>query len=305
MFRRKMLPLSSRVKDYCKIDTMSNLDIIFEKGAWWQHIPLHHLFTYKTINHNPDARADNPHSKNLKINIEFKVFRSSQRCNWRPLFFWQVVCHWVLPNISKERVAFIILWNAGNHLKVTLVWALRLCTGCMAHRRSRDIALLFHGHGTRRGWGVSITPQSLFIPWKEPVPIAQEDGWAPGPVWTGAENLASPTGIRSPDRPARSQLLYSLRYPAHGTPYTRYLISTASWTLSQPQGLLCILVLFFWDGKLYVSIHGVSNIKKTSVKNLNTAISSPDVTMSIASHIEYWMGRQVYDLRTWCYYKMG
>ena len=23
-----------------------------------------------------------------------------------------------------------------------------------------------------------------------------EDGWAPGPVWTGAENLA-PTGIRS------------------------------------------------------------------------------------------------------------
>jgi len=26
-----------------------------------------------------------------------------------------------------------------------------------------------------------------------------------GPVWTGAENLAS-TGIRSPDRPTRSQL---------------------------------------------------------------------------------------------------
>jgi hypothetical protein len=28
--------------------------------------------------------------------------------------------------------------------------------------------------------------------------------WAPGPVWTGAENL-SPTGIRSPDHPARSE----------------------------------------------------------------------------------------------------
>jgi hypothetical protein len=25
-------------------------------------------------------------------------------------------------------------------------------------------------------------------------------GWAPGPVWKGAENL-TPTGIRSPDRP--------------------------------------------------------------------------------------------------------
>ena len=49
---------------------------------------------------------------------------------------------------------------------------------------------------------------------KDPVPIAQEAGWVPGPVSTGAENL-SPTGIRSPDRPARSQSLYRLRYPAH------------------------------------------------------------------------------------------
>ena len=40
-------------------------------------------------------------------------------------------------------------------------------------------------------------------PGKDPVPIVQEAGWAPGPVWTGVENLA-PTGIRSPDRPARS-----------------------------------------------------------------------------------------------------
>ena len=29
-----------------------------------------------------------------------------------------------------------------------------------------------------------------------PVPIVQEAGWAPWPVWTGAENL-TPTGIRS------------------------------------------------------------------------------------------------------------
>ena len=30
-----------------------------------------------------------------------------------------------------------------------------------------------------------------FIPGKDPVHILQEAGWAPGPVWTGAENLAS------------------------------------------------------------------------------------------------------------------
>jgi hypothetical protein len=61
---------------------------------------------------------------------------------------------------------------------------------------------------------VSITPWLLFTPGKEPVPIVQEAGWAPGPVWTGAENLA-PTGIRSPDHPACSQSLYGLRYPTH------------------------------------------------------------------------------------------
>jgi hypothetical protein len=53
------------------------------------------------------------------------------------------------------------------------------------------------------GWVVNVTPRSLFTPGKDPVPILQEAGWAPGPVWTRAENLA-PTGIRSPDRPTRS-----------------------------------------------------------------------------------------------------
>ena len=53
---------------------------------------------------------------------------------------------------------------------------------------------------------------AAFIPRKEPVPILQEAGWAPGPVWIGAESLA-PTRIRSPDRPARSVSLYRLSYP--------------------------------------------------------------------------------------------
>jgi hypothetical protein len=36
---------------------------------------------------------------------------------------------------------------------------------------------------------------------RDPVSTLQEAVWAPGRVWTGAENLA-PTGIRSPHRPA-------------------------------------------------------------------------------------------------------
>ena len=39
----------------------------------------------------------------------------------------------------------------------------------------------------------------------------QEPGWALGLVWTTAGNLAA-TGIRSPDRPARSESLFRRRY---------------------------------------------------------------------------------------------
>ena len=53
-------------------------------------------------------------------------------------------------------------------------------------------------------------PATLY-PGKDPVPIVQKAGWAPGLVWTGAENLSA-TGIRSPDRPARRQSLYRLSY---------------------------------------------------------------------------------------------
>jgi hypothetical protein len=53
--------------------------------------------------------------------------------------------------------------------------------------------------------GSASRPGPLFTPGKNPVPIVQVAGWAPGPVWTVAENLAPPpTGIRSPDRLARS-----------------------------------------------------------------------------------------------------
>jgi len=48
--------------------------------------------------------------------------------------------------------------------------------------------------------------RQLFNLGKGPLPIVREAGWAPGPVWTGTENLA-PTGIRPPSRPARSQSL--------------------------------------------------------------------------------------------------
>jgi hypothetical protein len=75
-------------------------------------------------------------------------------------------------------------------------------------KQGRVIALLFLDLGARRGGWTAPRP-GRFTPGKVPVHIVQEAGWAPGPVWTCAKNLA-PTGIRSPDSPARSQSLYRL-----------------------------------------------------------------------------------------------
>jgi hypothetical protein len=67
-------------------------------------------------------------------------------------------------------------------------------------------------------------PAALY-PGKEPVPIVQKAEWAPGQVWTGAENF-DPTGIRSPDRPTRSQSLTD--YANRPTLYPIYLIENLS-----------------------------------------------------------------------------
>jgi len=40
-------------------------------------------------------------------------------------------------------------------------------------------------------------------PGKDPVPIVQEAGWAPGPAWTGGKSR--PHRDLIPNRPARSQ----------------------------------------------------------------------------------------------------
>jgi len=83
-------------------------------------------------------------------------------------------------------------------VKVKVKWS-RYRPG-VVQRVGRGIALLFHDRGTRRGWVVSSTPRPHFNPGKDPVPILQEAGWAPGPVWTGGKSR--PHQDSTPDRPA-------------------------------------------------------------------------------------------------------
>ena len=118
--------------------------------------------------------------------------------------------HWRKPEIfACTCVTRDILFSNNESKKVK--WS-RYRPG-VAQRVIRGIALLLHDRGTRRGWVVSSTPRPHFTPGKDPVPILQEAGWAPGPVWTAGKSRPHRDSIT--DRPARSQALYRLSYPAH------------------------------------------------------------------------------------------
>ena len=60
-------------------------------------------------------------------------------------------------------------------------------------------------------------PGRILPPGIDSVPTLQKAGWAPGPVWAGGKSCPHRDWI--PDRPARSQSLYRLSYPAHPASY--------------------------------------------------------------------------------------
>ena len=116
----------------------------------------------------PETASDacNPDCSNfqiLQIHIFIRVFPRT---------------HYTMYSNELTRGCCHTVFYVFTLIKCTLVQALRLRTGSTAHRGSRGIALFFYHHGTRRGWGVSVTPRPLFTPGKDPVPIVQEAGWA-------------------------------------------------------------------------------------------------------------------------------
>jgi len=91
------------------------------------------------------------------MTLEYEMFYSQQSAigpSFRPdkftVFFVRsilIVCFFVpcivvqLCNFNQQIAHFL---KIKVKVKVTLVQALRLCTGCTAHRGSRGIVLLFH-----------------------------------------------------------------------------------------------------------------------------------------------------------------
>ena len=72
--------------------------------------------------------------------------------------------------------------------------ALRICTGRTAHRGSRGIALLFLGHGTRRGEGSGSRPGRSLHPGKTWYPLYRRLG---GPQGQSGQvrNISLPPGF--------------------------------------------------------------------------------------------------------------
>ena len=116
----------------------------------------------------------------------------------------------------------------------------------MRHRQGVEVHLYsFFNLGAR--WGKWSMPcPGCFTPKKDLVLTVQEARWAPGPVYTGAENLA-PTRIQYLDHPAHSELLYCLRYlgpPLPNFSQLKYLRPKA-WNPAQNFYSCLIIKLFF------------------------------------------------------------
>ena len=169
----------------------------------------------------------------------------------------------LVPAIFELRVFFKPL--SSKCYTLPLKWS-RYRPG-VAQRVGRGIALLFHDRGTRTGWLVSSTPRVHFTSGKDPGPILQEAGWALGPVWTGRKSrphreffficticysvlrvyiitsVLPPAPI--PDRPAHSQSLYLLSYPAH-THFLHTLINREKWSQIKCPNFTFLIIGINW-----------------------------------------------------------
>ena len=80
---------------------------------------------------------------------------------------------------------------------------------------------------------VSSTPRPHFTPGKDPVPILQEAGWAPGPVWTGGKSRPHRDSI--PDCPARSSVAIPTELPGPQLPGCGVVYFETGPTIAHPE----------------------------------------------------------------------
>ena len=137
-------------------------------------------------------------------------FRGGGGMFWTQNVFW-----FYLQPLSET---FFIIRRIQQNFIIN-VHGLKLQVKCTRYRPGcgpeggTAIALLFHDHGTRRGWVVSSKPRPLFTPGKTRYPLYRRlDG--PQGRSGRVENLAPPGFDPRTAQPV-AQSLYRLSYPAH------------------------------------------------------------------------------------------
>ena len=99
---------------------------------------------------------------------------------------------------------------------------------------------------------------AALTPGKEPVPIVLEAGWAPGPVWTGAKNLAPPVFNPRTIQPVASRYTdWAIR--AHGQ-VIRYVLS------GEYEGALSLNSTFGYPAEIKILLNYMLNKMSLSWK---------------------------------------
>jgi hypothetical protein len=109
-----------------------------------------------------------------------------------------------------------------------------------------------------------------------PVPILQEVGRSPGPVWEGVEMkmFFAPSGIWNPNRPARSESLYRLRCPGLQKNVLTCLPSCCLRVSPfQSDFLYCIMYVYLAYTLLIFSVMISINVLHTDCRHSNFKIS--------------------------------
>jgi hypothetical protein len=102
---------------------------------------------------------------------------------------WTGTCLWASVFL---KTVIIAPWVYKVKVKCTLVQALRLCAGCMAHRGSRGIALPFQDLALEGGEGSALCPGRSLPPGKTRYPLYKRLGGLQGRSWQVRKILPPP-----------------------------------------------------------------------------------------------------------------
>ena len=200
-----------------------------------QILQLHSQFlhdSHKKLTHFPCSPASSINLLNSSLRSLILFLFSLRSSSARSFTYFSNTCFLSLDVSSRYLGSKTILCSSFSHvlnaetcnIQYRKCFTLTSTANCKSARKVHPITGQRRPRGTevwlysffnlsiRWGAGGQHYAPSRFNPGKDPVPIIEKAGWAPGLNWTGVENLA-PTGIQPRDCPTHNKSLCQLRYP--------------------------------------------------------------------------------------------